>query len=314
MVRFYVVELRSEVTCNSCHEIEKMWFRLADQWANHSFALLADVRCGWDGDEYNNKLCTEHKIGKMLQFKHGDPLALEPIRWYDWDQVNYDTLSEFAYSYLSKPICSFHQESLTHCKRKELLQLRKFLSSPEEELEKAIALEEKKMSRLDDVESEVDNIKMASAEIYDSYVIQKNDISEEVRIIEAVVRFSLDKILNKLQSTSEEDAVQLCSIVSKEGLRECEPTAMQTLIETIQNMSEQDMNEVMRQQMARLHSVHSYINAQIDVLLSTSEKLRRDLVEEAEYIFHSAKVEGYYFMKGAYKKKMLIKNGGCCED
>ena len=241
-------------------------------------------------------------------------LSVFSIRWYDWDQVNYDTLSEFANSYLSKPICSFHQESLTHCKRKELLQLRKFLSSPEEELEKSIALEEKKMSRLDDVESEIDNIKMASADIHENYVTQKDDISEEVRIIEAVVKFSLDKISKRKQSTSEEDAVQLCSIVSKEGQRECEQTAMQTLIETIQNMSEQEMKEVMSQQLARLHSVHSNINAQIDILLSTSEKLRRDLVEEAEYIFHSAKVEGYYFMKGAYKKKMLMKNGGCCED
>jgi hypothetical protein len=47
----------------SCKVIERHWFNLAEKWSSHPFALLADIKCMWDGRSYvSNKLCQEFSV------------------------------------------------------------------------------------------------------------------------------------------------------------------------------------------------------------------------------------------------------------
>lgn len=338
MVRFYVVESEAQSAgddpCPSCRLIERHWFNLAERWSNHPFALLADVKCVWDGSSYvNNKLCEEFNVNKLLQFKFGDPLAMEPIRWYDWELVTYDTLAEFANENLSQPVCTLLEESLPFCKRRELLQLRKALSSTEEELEHGIELEERKMSRIEDVDTEIENIKSATEVMLDNYLNLKREKEDYWKGYIAVVTHTLQMEPNKNQAVDDEsqqrneseenanvdcdsmtdqcDEIQrICAIYTTNSNGEsCDPNEMKHFISILQE-AEGDvgvMNSITEEMTSKIHKEHEKIDSQILILLNTAEKLKRDLVEEAEFLYHSARENGYYFMKSAYKKKVMQK-------
>jgi len=339
MVRFYVVELEAQSTgddpCPSCKVIERHWFNLAEKWSNHPFALLADVKCVWDGSSYvNNKLCQEFNVNKLLQFKFGDPLAMEPIRWYDWELVTYDTLAEFANEHLSQPVCTLLEESLPFCKRRELLQLRKALSSTEEELQHGIEREERKMSRIEDVDTEIENIKAATEVILDNYIQLKKEKEDYWKGYIAIVTDAMQKTSNThpavsdtKQETNEHeeqsevdcgdimsnqcDEIQrICAIYTANSNGEsCDPVEMNNFITILQEAEGniEVMNSITEEMTSKIHNEHEKIDAQILVLMNTAEKLKRDLVEEAEFLYHSARENGYYFMKSAYKKKVMQK-------
>ncbi len=366
MVRFYVVELSAQHdgdSCPSCKVIERHWLNLAEKWSNHPFALLADVKCDWDGTNYvNNDLCKEFKVNKLLQFKFGDPLALEPIRWYDWELVTYDTLVEFANEHLSQPVCTLLEDSLPFCKRKELLQLRKALSSTEEELEHAIELEERKMSRIEDVDTETENIKSAAEIIQENYINLKKEKEEYwqryIAIIENILQHQLsknddedddeeeeeDKEDNEEEEEEEdkedddddhkdnknddqknydhddddnrcktelyEENLQCSSNIYNANSNGGHPCDSKEMVDFMEGLNEargnvKVLNAMLDEIKSKVHIETSKIDAEINTLLNTAEKLKRDLVEEAEFLYHSARENGYYFMKSAYKKKKM---------
>jgi hypothetical protein len=289
----------------------------------------------------NNKLCQEFKVNKLLQFKFGDPLAMEPIRWYDWELVTYDTLAEFANEHLSQPVCTLLEESLPFCKRRELLQLRKALSSTEEELQHGIELEERKMSRIEDVDTEIENIKAATEVILDNYIQLKTEKEDYWKGYIAVVTDTIQKKYNThhavddtKQETNEcqehskvdcgdsmtdqcDEMQRICAIYTANSNGEsCDPNEMKTFISILQE-AEGDiavMNSITEEMTSKIRNEHEKIDSQILLLMNTAEKLKRDLVEEAEFVYHSARENGYYFMKSAHKKKVMQKKAATVRD
>ena len=279
---------------------------MTEEWEDNPFAVLADVVCTWDGEEYSNELCYDHAIQNILEFKYGDPLALEPVRLYDWDtsSITYDTLSEFMQTHL-KPLCTLTKESLPNCNRSELQQLQVFLDMSIEELDEAISAEDKKLWRVLDVEQEINDIKKTVAEIHNVYLSEKNKVADEVKITTDVIKYFLQR--KAAEEMSDDDLESICVAI---GTSECDED-VEKIVESTRGMDTGTMRAMLDEQNTKLESSLINFDEQVDVLMGTSEKLQTDLVDEASYLYDNAKATGYYLMKATRDTKILLMNKAC---
>jgi len=110
------------------------WEKLADEWADKSDVLIAEIDCTAEG----KPICDEAGIKGFPTLKFGDPLSLEDYQ----GGRTYSDFSTFANANL-KPMCS--PSKLELCDDEKKAEIEKLIAMPDGELEAIIATEEEKL-------------------------------------------------------------------------------------------------------------------------------------------------------------------------
>lgn len=110
------------------------WEKLAEGWKDHATGLVAEVDCTAEG----KPLCEANGVRGFPTLKWGDPAGLTE---YEGSRT-YDDLAEFATQNL-KPMCSATNVDL--CDAKKKAQLESYMQLGLDDLQAAIAKEEKKL-------------------------------------------------------------------------------------------------------------------------------------------------------------------------
>jgi len=120
--------------CGHCKKMAPDWEKLADEWADKSDVLIAEIDCTAEG----KPICDEAGIKGFPTLKFGDPLSLEDYQ----GGRTYSDFSTFANANL-KPMCS--PSKLELCDDEKKAEIEKLIAMPDGELEAIIATEEEKL-------------------------------------------------------------------------------------------------------------------------------------------------------------------------
>merc|ERR1712194_836490 len=125
--------------CGHCKKMAPDWEKLADEWADKSDALIAEIDCTAEG----KPICDEFGIKGFPTLKFGDPLSLEDYQ----GGRTYSDFSTFANANL-KPMCS--PSKLELCDDEKKAEIEKLITMDDDALQVAIAAEEKKSADAED--------------------------------------------------------------------------------------------------------------------------------------------------------------------
>jgi len=121
--------------CGHCKKLKPDWDKLMDEFGSSSTQLVADVDCTAEG----KPLCDENGVKGYPTLKWGDPSDLQDYQ----GGRTFDDLKKFVEENL-KPLCSVKNMDL--CDGEKKSQIEKYLGMAKEDLEAAVAYEEKKIA------------------------------------------------------------------------------------------------------------------------------------------------------------------------
>lgn len=154
--------------CGHCKKMKPDWDKLMDEFSGSSTQLIADVDCTTDG----KPLCEENGVKGFPTLKWGDPSDLQDYQ----GGRDLASLRKFATDNL-KPVCSVKNIDLCDDEKKDTI--KKFQEMSSEDLEAAIAVEEKK---LEDAEI---NFKAEVQKLQDTYTKLMADKEETIADVKA---------------------------------------------------------------------------------------------------------------------------------
>lgn len=121
--------------CGHCKKLKPDWDKLMDEFGSSSTQLVADVDCTAEG----KPLCDENGVKGYPTLKWGDPSDLQDYQ----GGRTFDDLKKFVEENL-KPLCSVKNMDL--CDGEKKSQIEKYLGMAKDDLEAAVAAEEKKIA------------------------------------------------------------------------------------------------------------------------------------------------------------------------
>lgn len=115
------------------------WEKLAEEWAGHASALVAEVDCTTEG----KPLCDQNGVRGFPTLKYGDPSALEDYQ----SGRSYEDMAKFATENL-KPMCSVKNIDL--CDAEKKAQIEKYMAMSDDDLSAAVKTEEEKLTQAEE--------------------------------------------------------------------------------------------------------------------------------------------------------------------
>jgi len=149
--------------CGYCKQMAPHWEKLGHEWANKTFALIAEVDCTTEG-----KMCDEQNIQGYPTVKYGDPGDLDDY----YGMKEFDQLSSFAKENL-KPLCSMSQ--MHRCNETQVKLLKKYFAMSDDEIDELIQTQEQKLK--DSIEKYKKGIADLDAVREQLQIDEKNEIA-----------------------------------------------------------------------------------------------------------------------------------------
>lgn len=89
--------------------------RLANDWAGHDIALVAEVDCTADDSE---EICDRFNVDAFPTILYGDPDAPEDFQ----GGRDYESMSSFAKTFIDKPVCSVDKTDACSPEHKKIIE------------------------------------------------------------------------------------------------------------------------------------------------------------------------------------------------
>ena len=175
--------------CGHCKKLKPDWDKLMDEFGSSSTQLVADVDCTADG----KPLCDENGVKGYPTLKWGDPSDLQDYQ----GGRTFDDLKKFVEENL-KPLCSVKNMDL--CDGEKKSQIEKYLGMAKDDLEAAVAAEEKKIA---DAEETFKTEVAALQERYSKLSEEKEATAAEVKnaglgLMKSVLKHNPDEAKDEL--------------------------------------------------------------------------------------------------------------------
>jgi thiol-disulfide isomerase/thioredoxin len=113
--------------CGHCKTMAPDWEKLAKDWEKSEIGLVAEVDCT---DPDSETICQEFNVEGFPTLLHGDPSAPEEYQ----GGRDYESLSEFAQTFLGRPICGLTKTD--NCSDEEKETIKKVLAMSKDDLMK----------------------------------------------------------------------------------------------------------------------------------------------------------------------------------
>jgi len=160
--------------CGHCKAMAPAWEKLAEDWAGHEVALIAEVDCTLEKD-----LCEEFDVEGFPTLFFGDPISPEI---YEGGR-DYESMSDFAKDNLGKAFCSVY--NITSCADEEKKVIAEFEAKSIDDLVKLVAeIEDKALADEEAFDATLSELQRA----YETMVAEYNT---KVKIMKKETNYAL---------------------------------------------------------------------------------------------------------------------------
>jgi thiol-disulfide isomerase/thioredoxin len=177
--------------CGHCKSMAPDWEKLAKDWEKNDIGLVAEVDCTEPDSE---TICQEFNVEGFPTILYGDPSAPEEYQ----GGRDYESLSEFAKTFLGRPICGLTKTD--NCSDDEKETIKKVLAMSKDDLMKVAETVKTKMNT---AQKELDEF---IDEINAQYEAKTNEYSKNVATIKEESNFKwVQQALTKVHGVTPEN-------------------------------------------------------------------------------------------------------------